>query len=45
MPILAHVVTDLQDHGFDYWSKHILLHLHWLKGHPDLKETNGSSYQ
>lgn len=32
-------VTNLQNHGFNYWSEHVLLHLHGLEGYPDLKET------
>lgn len=43
--VLACIVTDLQNHGFHYRSEHILLHLDWLEGYADLRETEGSSYK
>jgi hypothetical protein len=31
-------VTNLENHGLDHWGKNILLHLHLLKGHTNLRE-------
>lgn len=43
--VLACRVTDLQNHCFHYRSEHVLLHLDWLEGYPDLRETERSSYE
>lgn len=43
--VLGCRVTDLQNHSLDNWSEHILLHLDWMEGHPNLGETKESRYK
>ena len=41
----AYIATDLQNHGFNYWSEQILLYLNRLEGYPDLKDTKKPSFK